>query len=366
MLKKTTAFVSLEAIEHNLNIIKSRLSQKTKILAAVKTDAYGHGAVEVSKKLYSLGVRYFGVACLSEALEVRAVLPDADILILGFTHPSEAKILSDNNITQSLYGLQFAKELSENAQKCGCTVKNHIVFDTGMGRIGFKDANEAVAAASLSGIEVCGAFTHFSCADMPQQSAREYTENQYSKFCEFIKEVEEAGIEIKLRHCSNTASVFRLPEYQMDMVRVGIALYGLCPNPQDKQSYEGLKPAMQLKAPISHIKYVSKGESISYGATFTADKDMRIATIPCGYGDGYHRAFGAGSVSICGKRAKIVGRICMDQMMVDVTDIPQAQFLSEAELIGSDVTADELAELIGTINYQIICDVSKRVERVYK
>ncbi len=366
MLKKTTAFVSLENIEHNLNIIKSKLSQETEVMAVVKSDAYGHGAVEVSKKLYSLGVRYFGVACISEALEVREALPDCEILILGFTHPSDAEILSDNNITQALYGTEFAKELSGNAQKCGKTVKTHLIFDTGMGRIGFTDSCDAIWAAKLPGIEVLGAFTHFSCADMLDENGKEYTAKQYKKFCSFLKDVEDAGIKLGLRHCSNSAAIFRFPEYQLDMVRVGIALYGMCPNSQDKQSYTGLKPAMQLKAPISHIKSVSKGDSISYGAAFTADKNMRIATIPCGYGDGYHRACGAGSVSICGKRAKIVGRICMDQMMIDVTDIPQAQFLSDTELIGNDVTADELAQLIGTINYQITCDVSKRVERVYK
>ncbi|MEE1280068.1 MAG: alanine racemase [Oscillospiraceae bacterium] len=366
MLKKTTAFISLKNIEHNLNVVKSHLSPKTEILSVVKSDAYGHGVVEVSKKLYTLGVRYFGVACLSEALELREALPDAEILIFGFTHPSDAEILSNNNITQALYGTEFAKQLSENAQKCGRAVKTHLAFDTGMGRIGFKDANEAISAAKLSGIEVLGAFTHFSCADKCDDGGRAYTENQYKKFCSFLKNVEDAGIKIGLRHCSNSAAVFRYPEFQMDMVRVGIALYGLCPNPQDKQSYKGLKPAMQLKAPISHIKWVNKGDSISYGAAFTAEKDMRIATLPCGYADGYHRALGAGSVSISGRRAKIVGRICMDQMMIDVTDIPAAQFLSEAELLGSEITADELAELIGTINYQVACDISKRVERVYE
>lgn len=366
MLEKTTAFVSLKNLEHNLSVIRSRLNSQTKVLAAVKSDAYGHGAPEISKKLYSLGIRYFGVATLSEALEIRPALPDAEILIFGFTHPSNAKILSDNNITQALYSSDFAAALSENCKKSGCRVKTHLAFDTGMGRIGFKNSDEAIKAARLEKIDVLGAFTHFSCADKCDEEGREYTENQFNKFCKFIKEVEDAGVELKIKHCANSAAIFRYPQYQLDMVRAGIALYGLCPNSDDKESYKDLMPVMQIKAPISHIKTVKKGESISYGATFTAQKDMRIATIPCGYGDGYHRAFGAGSILICGKRAKIVGRICMDQMMVDVTDIPKAQFLGEATVLGEGVSADYLASLIGTINYQITCDISKRVVRVYE
>lgn len=365
-MKNTTAFISLENIEHNLALIRSKLKNDTKVLAAVKSDGYGHGAVEVSKKLYKLGVRNFGVASLSEALEIRSAIPDSEILILGFTHPSEAKALSDNNITQTLYGLDFANELSQNCQKYGITVKTHLAFDTGMGRIGFKNSDEAVKAAGAKGIEVLGAFTHFSCADRTDDEGIEYTKNQYKKFCAFTAEVEKAGIELETKHSANSAAIFRYPEFQMDMVRAGIALYGLAPNSEDTESYKGLKPAMQIKAPISHIKTVEKGDNIGYGAAFTAEKQMRIATIPCGYGDGYHRAYSKGSVHICGKSAKIVGRICMDQMMVDVTDIPEAEFLGEAELMGENISADYLASLIGTINYQVTCDISKRVPRVYK
>lgn len=365
MLKNTTAFVSLENIEHNLRLIRSKLKSETKIMAAVKSDAYGHGAKEVSKKLYSLGVRHFGVACLNEALEIRNEIPDCEILIFGFTHPLDVKTLSDNNITQALYGMDFAKELSEACQKQGVEVKTHLAFDTGMGRIGFKNSEDAIKAASLFGIEVLGAFTHFSCADSLDEAGIEYTKNQYKKFCEFLSEVANAGIKIKTRHCCNSAAIFRFPEFQMDMVRAGIALYGLAPNSDDKESYRGIKAAMKIVAPISHIKTVEKGDCISYGATFTADKQMRLATIPCGYGDGYHRSYAKGSVHICGKSAKIIGRICMDQMMVDVTDIPEAQFLGQAELLSENVSADYLASLIGTINYQVTCDFSKRVVRVY-
>ena len=366
MLKNTTAFVSLENIEHNFKLIASKLKSETKVLAAVKADAYGHGAIEVSKKLYSLGVRNFGVACLSEALEIRSAIPDSEILIFGFTHPQDAKALSDNNITQALYGLDFANELSINCQKYNVKVKTHLAFDTGMGRIGFKNSQEAIKAAQMPGLEVLGAFTHFSCADATDEKGIEYTKNQYKKFCDFLSDLEHAGVELQTKHCANSAAIFRFPEFQMDMVRAGIALYGLAPNSEDTESYRGLKPAMQIKSPISHIKSVEKGDCISYGATFTAQKEMKIATIPCGYGDGYHRSYAKGSVHICGKSAKIVGRICMDQMMVDVTDIPEAEFLGEAELLGENVSADYLASLIGTINYQVTCDISRRVPRIYK
>ncbi len=367
---KTTAYISLDNIEHNVRLMREKLKAETRLMVAIKADAYGHGMVEVAKRLYSIGVSDFAVATLDEALLLREILPESNILILGFTPPQSAKDLAENDIVQTVYGSDFAKALSENCKKDNVSVRCHLAFDTGMGRIGFTDSQSAFSAASLLGIEVEGAFTHLSCADVLTAQSEEFTKNQYEKFVRLCSECEKLGIELKLKHCSNSAAIFRYPEFQLDMVRAGIVTYGLSPNPDDKETYIGIKPAMQLRATISHVKEVEKGATVSYGATFVAPKKMRIATVACGYGDGYHRSNSAGYVLVCGKRAKIVGRVCMDQFMVDVTDIPDAQFLSTATLFGQSgdefLPIEELATLSDTINYQIACDVSKRVERIYE
>ena len=360
MLCQTTAYVSLKNIEHNISVIRQKLNNNTKIMAAVKGDAYGHGVVAVATRLSKIGVNSFAVACLDEALQLRNILPESEILILGFTHPSLSLVLSKNRIIQALYGPEFAKALSQSCEKNSVEVETHLAFDTGMGRIGFTDAKSAIEAAGLYGIKVSGAFTHFSCADMTDEKSEKFTKQQFENFVKITDEVKAAGVEIPTRHCANSAVVFRFPEFQLDMVRAGIAMYGLAPNPDDAETYKDIKPAMELKVPISHIKTVEKGATIGYGAAYIAPKKMRIATIPCGYADGYHRSLAAGSVLVCGKRAKIVGRVCMDQIMIDVTDIPEADFLSPVTLFGTSgqevLSVDELAKLSDTINYQLICD----------
>ncbi len=370
MLCQTTAYVSLENIEHNIGVIRQKLDSKTKIMAAVKGDAYGHGVVAVANRLSKIGVNSFAVACLDEALQLRNILPDSEILILGFTHPSLSLVLSRNKIIQAVYGLDFAQALSQSCSKNSVEVETHLAFDTGMGRIGFTDLESAVKAAHLTGIKVTGAFTHFSCADMCDEKSEKFTRAQFAKFIELTDGAVAAGVDIKTRHCANSAAIFKYPEFQLDMVRAGITMYGLAPNTDDSETYKELKPAMQLKTMISHIKTVEEGTKIGYGAAYTAPKQMRIATLPCGYADGYHRSLGAGYVLVCGKRAKIVGRVCMDQMMIDVSDIPEATFLSPVTLFGTSgeemLSVDELARLSDTINYQLICDVSKRVIRVYE
>ncbi len=370
MLCQTTAYVSLKNIEHNISVIKSKLKPTTRIMAAVKGDAYGHGVSAVATRLSEIGVNFFAVACLDEALILRRILPDCEILILGFTHPSLSSVLCENNLVQAVYGMEFAKKLSESCKQNNVSVKTHLAFDTGMGRIGFTDAKSAAEASQMFGIKVEGAFTHFSCADMLDKKSEEFTRNQFDKFVSLTESARELGVNIAIRHAANSAAIFRYPEFQLDMVRAGIAIYGLCPNCEDKQSYNQIKPAMQLKAPISHIKEVQEGTPIGYGAAFVTDKDMRIATVPCGYADGYHRSLAKGSVLVCGQRAKIVGRVCMDQLMIDVTDIDGASFLSPVTLFGESdgtyLSVDELAELSDTINYQLVCDVSKRVVRIYE
>ncbi|MBQ8338361.1 MAG: alanine racemase [Oscillospiraceae bacterium] len=370
MLCQTTAYIDLKSIEHNTAIVRSRLKPETKIMAAVKAEAYGHGLAAVSNKLYSLGVKSFAVACLDEALSLRRCLSDCEILILGFTHPSQAAILSENRISQAIYSEEFALALSNYCQKNGVSVTAHLAFDTGMGRIGFTDVDAAIRASKLSGISVEGAFTHFSRADMTDDESIEYTKNQYKKFSDIVSKLKKEIKTPLVCHCANSAGVFRYPEFQMDMIRAGIVLYGLAPNPEDKETYKDIKPAMQLKTVISHVKTVKAGDSISYGGTFVADKEMRIATVPCGYADGYLRSFGAGYALICGKKAKIVGRVCMDQMMLDVTDIPEAELLCKVTLMGKSgdevISADDLARLDESINYQVVCGVTKRVVRVYE
>lgn len=370
MLCQTTAYVSLKNIEHNISVIRKHLDSSTKIMAAVKGDAYGHGVVAVATRLSKIGVNSFAVACLDEALQLRNILPDSEILILGFTHPSLSLVLSKNRIIQAVYGLEFAHALSQSCEKNSVEVETHLAFDTGMGRIGFTDAQSAIEASRLYGINVTGAFTHFSCADMTEESAEEFTKQQFESFLKLTDEAKKSGVNIKTRHCANSAAIFKYPEFQLDMVRAGITIYGLAPNPEDSETYKEIKPAMELKVPISHIKTVEKGAAIGYGAAYIAPKQMRIATVPCGYADGYHRLLAKGSVLVCGKRAKIVGRVCMDQFMIDVTDIPDAEFLSPVTLFGTSgqetLSIDELASLSDTINYQVICDVSKRVIRVYE
>jgi len=369
VLCQTTAFISLENLAHNLGVVRSKIAQNTVVMAAVKAEAYGHGLAAVSQKLYSLGVKHFAVACLDEALSLRSFIPDSEILVLGFTHPSQAAVLSENRIIQALYSEDFAKELSYYCTINNVSVKTHIAFETGMGRIGFSDADSAVRAAKMSGIEVEGAFTHFPRADMTDNESVEFTKGQVEKFIEMTDTLKNAGIKLSLCHCANSAAAIKFPEFHFDMVRVGISLYGLAPNPDDS-AYDELKPVMQLKTPISHIKEVDKGATIGYGSTFVADKKMRIATVPCGYADGYLRSLSSGYVLVCGKKAKILGRICMDQMMIDVTEIPQAKLFDEVTLFGDSenehLSVNELAKLSNTINYEIICGITRRVVRVYE
>ena len=369
MLCQTTAFISLDNLEHNLGVVRGKINKDTVIMAAVKAEAYGHGLAAVSQKLYSLGVRHFAVACLDEALSLRGYLPESEILVLGFTHPSQAAVLSENRIMQALYSEDFAKELSHYCKINNVSVKTHIAFETGMGRIGFSDKESAVRAAKLDGIEVLGAFTHFPRADMTDDESVRFTKSQVEKFSDMVSHLKKEGIEPLVCHCANSAAAFKFPEFQFDMVRLGISLYGLAPNPDD-EAYSELKPVMQLKTPISHINDVEKGATVGYGSTFIAPGKMRIATVPCGYADGYLRSLSSGYVLVHGKGAKILGRICMDQMMIDITDIPDAQLFDSVTLFGDCegeyLSVNELAKLSNTINYEIICGITRRVIRVYE
>lgn len=370
MLGQSTAYISLENLRHNLAVLRSKLRPQTRIMAAVKADAYGHGAEEVGSCLYKEGVRDFAVACLDEALKLRAALPeDAEILVLGFTFPELAPQLCQYRITQTLLGEDYTRALAAVCRKQNLRVQVHLALDTGMGRIGFRSPQQAAAAAKLPQFLVTGAFTHFSCADGDDEAGRRYTQEQFRLFEQWTHALQAAGIALPHLHCNNSAAIFKYPEYQLNMVRAGIVLYGLSPSGRPEPVYRDLRPCMQLRSVISHVKEIPAGAHIGYGADFTAPRPMRIATVACGYADGYRRSLGKGYVLVCGKKAPLVGRVCMDQLMIDVTEIDTATFLTPVTLFGEDsgqvLSADVLAGWADTISYELLSDIARRVHRVY-
>ena len=287
MLCQTTAYVSLKNIEHNISVIRSHLDGNTKIMAAVKGDAYGHGVVAVATRLSKIGVNSFAVACLDEALQLRNILPDSEILILGYTPAECAETLANNNISQCVYSFEYGLSLASYAEKCSQKVKIHLKLDTGMGRIGFL-CREIGENELYEALELCknrnlipeGIFTHFATADDAGEG-EEYTRLQYANFRSAVSFLEENGVKFEILHCANSAATFNYPEFRLDMVRVGLALYGLTPFDSSKV-LPSLRPAMSLRSVISHVKLLRCGESVSYGRIFKADKDMRVATVPVG------------------------------------------------------------------------------------
>lgn len=372
-LSRTWAEISLDNLQHNYNLIKSKISPNTKFMAVVKADAYGHGAKVITKELQGFGADWFAVSNIEEALQLRHFGIEKPILILGYTPPTLAKDLSENNISQALLDKDYAKELSIQAEKAKVKVKVHVKIDTGMGRIGFyhhsTDDNSAIddIFESLSNEYLIseGVFTHFSTADFDNDENGVNTNNQFELFTDCIEKLKQKGINFELRHCSNSAATLEYPQFQLDMVRPGIILYGLNPSSYFKD-YD-LRPVFTLKSVVSQIKYIKKDDCISYGRTFKADKELKVATIPVGYADGYSRSLSnKGYVIINGKRADILGRVCMDQMIVDVSQIENVNVGDEVLLFGDKkLSTDEFSSLCGTINYETVCLVGKRVPRVY-
>lgn len=362
--------IDLPAVRQNLKE-SARMIGDRKLLAVVKTDAYGHGAVRVSRAVEDI-VDYFAVACLSEAVELREGGINKPILILGYTSPKEYGELLACNITPTVYSYDAASKLSEIAVLLGTVARIHIAVDTGMGRIGFlpsEDSADTVASiAKLPGIEIEGMFTHFSKAD---ESDKTYTKEQIAKFDAFYDMLCERGIRIPIRHCYNSAAIMDLEKTPYEMVRSGIITYGLYPSDAVLKERMNLIPVMEWKAHVIHVKTLPAGCGISYGATYVTDRETKIATVSVGYGDGYPRSLsGKGRVLIHGKFAPILGRVCMDQMMVDVTDIPDVQPEDIVTLFGKDgeefLSAEEVAELSERFNYELVCDISMRVSKIYK
>lgn len=377
MVKRTWAEISLNAIEHNYNVIRNKVADGTKVCCVIKADGYGHGAVELSQIYEKLGADFFAVSNIDEGIEIRKGGSKLPIVILGYTPVSEAKNLAAYNISQAVFSLEYAKELSEKCVEEDCICKIHIKVDSGMSRIGFMcqefprdeySVEEICEACCLPNLEVEGLFTHF-CVSDEDAEGREFTNKQYENFIYVRDSLKKRGVDISVVHCSNSGAIEDYPETCCDMVRAGIILYGLAPSSKLADRLD-LVPAMTLKTVVAFVKEVQKGATISYGRTFTADRKMKIATVPIGYADGFIRQNAKdGYMMVNGKKAKIVGRICMDQTMLDVTDIEDVKTGDEVVVFGTgengEPTADSLAENTGTINYETVCLVGKRVPRIY-
>ena len=366
------ADIDLDAFRFNLDSIKKNINENTQIITVLKADGYGHGAVPLAKEAEK-EERVWGiaVATVEEALELRRGGIKKPLLILGYTYQEDYDLIAEEELRPTVFKLSMAQELSRAALRKNKTVKIHIKIDTGMSRIGYRDLEKSVPEileiSRLPGLEIEGLFTHFARAD-EKETTPAY--QQLEKYQAFQKALKEAGLKIPLCHCSNSAGIIRMPEANMDAVRAGIILYGLYPSEEVEKEPVPLKPLMTLKSHIAYIKTLEPGVQISYGGTYTTQKETRVATIPVGYADGYARSLSnKGWVLIRGKKAPILGRVCMDQFMVDVTDIPEARELDEVMLLGKSqdqqITMEELGELSGRFNYEFACCISKRVPRIY-
>lgn len=367
----------MDAAAHNYKAIREAMRPGAKMCCVVKADAYGHGAEQLAHLYERLGAQWLAVSNLEEAIQIRACGVGLPILILGYTPPTEAKKLADLSIAQAVLSEKYAQELDAEAAKAKVKVRAHIKVDTGMSRIGFVYQEPQRDGESLLEIQrVCalqnlmpeGIFTHFAVAD-EGADGEAFTRQQYKCFTSAIEKLESVGVRFRIRHCDNSAGLMDYPEFQLDMCRPGVILYGMMPSSKVQKQLD-LQRVMRLKSVVSLIKVIPAGTPVSYGCTYRTERETKVATVPIGYADGYPRMLsGKVDVLIRGKRAHSIGRICMDQMMVDVTDIPDVQEEDIVTLIGADggetVTADEMAELIGTINYEITCDISKRVPRIY-
>lgn len=365
-IRPTRAEIDLSAIRQNIINVKALLRPGTKFCAVVKADAYGHGAVEVSREAVRAGADYLAVAVLDEALELRGAGLTLPVLILGYTSPEQYGQVVAAGLTQTIYTLDQAEALDAAARAAGRRAKAHLKIDSGMGRLGVQ-AEEAVELAAkmaaLPGLDLEGAFTHFAKADSLDKS---HVLAQFAAFCAALEGIREKGVKLAIRHCANSAAVLDLPETHLDMVRPGIIMYGLKPSDETSQPFRAV-PAMSFKTCVSHVKTLPAGHCISYGCIYTTQVAERIATLPVGYADGWSRLFsGKGEVLVRGRRAPLVGRICMDQCMVNVDGIPDVATGDEVTLFGGpEITADEVAGRIGTVNYELVCMVSERVPRIY-
>ena len=370
LLRRTWADIDLDKLEHNYRVIRAHVGKTPKFLGVMKADAYGHGSVPLSKYLAELGAEYLAVSNLEEAVQIRRGEVREPILILGYTPPSYAEMMVFMDITQEVHSLEYACLLDEALKGTNYILNIHLKIDTGMTRIGFSSEDTELTAQmeklkKLSHLHVEGAFTHFSCADSLRKDDVEYTKMQHGRFLRVLQMLESLGIEPEIRHCCNSGAVILHPEYAMDMVRPGILTYGVHPS-QDTEGVLDLQPVMTLRSMVAQIRDIKAGAQISYGRTFTAQKDLRMAVVPIGYADGLSRALsGKASFIIRGQQAPIVGRICMDMCMVDVSHLPEISVGDTVTVFGEENGCDDLARLTGTIPYEVLCAVNKRIPRIY-
>ena len=370
------------AIAHNVAELGRITQPESKLMAVVKSNGYGHGAIEVAKCALQNGAATLGVARIEEGIQIREAGIRAPILIFGYTLPERAADLLKYELTPCVYTVESARKLSRTAASLGKKIKAHLKVDTGMGRLGqlannFKadnstainanDIEEALAIAGLNGLELEGIFTHFATADSSDKS---YAEKQLHLFINYLKRLQQAGVNPPVRHAANSAALIDIPHSHLDMVRPGIAIYGLYPSDEVQKKKVNLKPAMALKARIVHLKKVPAGFKVSYGITHETQKPTTIATVPVGYADGLSRALSSrGQMLVHGQRVPIIGRICMDLTMLDVGSIKNVQMGDEVVIFGQQgneiITVDEMAALLKTINYEIVSTITARVPRVY-
>ena len=366
------ALISLDAIRYNFEQMKKNIKEGTKIIAVIKADAYGHGAVPIARMLEEFDYIWgFAAATAQEALQLRRAGITRPILILGLVFEEYYKELAENDVRMAVCDYETARKFNKAAEAAGKKGLIHLAADTGMTRIGFKDREESLEEirriAALPNVEIEGLFTHFARADEYDRSPAMV---QLERYLDFSRRVEEAGVEIPLHHCSNSAGIIRMPEANLNIVRAGITIYGIYPSSEVERDIVKLEPVMELKSHVTYVKDVPAGAAISYGGTYVADRKLRVATVPVGYADGYSRQLSnKGWVLIHGQKAPILGRVCMDQFMVDVTEIGDVKKGDEVTLIGRDgdefIGIEEIGDLCGRFSYEFACDISPRVPRVY-
>ena len=373
-LKRTWAEIHLDRLQGNFQAIQASLAPGSQAMAVVKADGYGHGAAAAAKALREAGAAWFGVSNLEEAVQLRRAGIDGDILILSFTPPEEAGRLAEFAVTQTVLSRPYAEELDAAAQAAGVRVRVHLKVDTGLSRVGVlyhREGDEAVlddmaAACRLPHLTAEGIFTHFASADEEEDGG--FTRRQFALFMDAVRRLEERGVSFALRHCCNSAATLRYPEMHLDMVRPGIILYGLSPAPW-MEGMLPLDPVMELKTTVSMIKDLPADTPVSYGRIYTTGEARRVATVPIGYADGYPRVLSnRADMLLAGRRVRVVGRVCMDQCMLDVTGLDVRESMV-ATVFGRDGEAflpvEELADHMGTINYEVVCQISKRVPRLF-